>query len=133
MLMCQLACRAGLTTNNKIERAALQTSATPNNTYVAYIKLCYQFLLSALCVDIPQVTINENIAGVEKEKSDIEGRNKTGKTGRESLILHIRFLFISGNFAASKTKWTETMTDLQKKLVEISPICAHVNKSTNAK
>lgn len=55
------------------------------------------------------VTINENIAGVEKEKGDIEG-----------------------NFAASKTKWTEAMTDLQKKLKEISPICAHVKNGTDA-
>ncbi|KAI7798980.1 hypothetical protein IRJ41_016046 [Triplophysa rosa] len=54
-------------------------------------------------------TINENIAGVEKEKADVEG-----------------------NFAASKTKWTEVMTNLQKKLQQPSPVCAHLKMGTDA-
>ncbi|KAA0710196.1 hypothetical protein E1301_Tti016733 [Triplophysa tibetana] len=54
--------------------------------------------------------INENIAGVEKEKADVEG-----------------------NFATSMTTWNKGITDLQEKLKQPSQLCAHLKTGTDAK
>ncbi|XP_056596831.1 uncharacterized protein si:ch73-347e22.8 [Triplophysa dalaica] len=53
--------------------------------------------------------MNENIAGVEKEKADVEG-----------------------NFAASKTTWNKDITDFKKQLEQPSQVCAYLKTGTDA-
>lgn len=49
--------------------------------------------------------LNNDIAALEKDKTDAEG-----------------------NFAGEKTKWEETTNGLKKQFQETSPVCAHLKK-----
>ncbi|XP_056335737.1 uncharacterized protein si:ch73-347e22.8 [Danio aesculapii] len=51
--------------------------------------------------------LNNDIAAVEKDKTDTEG-----------------------NFAGEKTKWEETTNGLKKQMQETSPVCAHLKKDS---